>query len=285
MSKFQNWKKSIVKLNFFQLLGGDIVDIVYYREQDVLFYSKSDGKVMKLQNSEISFFSKFYKLPWIGTTFAKDSKNSRLAVQTGLKKITIFEEIFSTQPKIFLEVTPPKGNIFNFLLIQKNILFIATKDGYLYFFKIEKNQKMLISQNWIKSFISSSSVCHLGSHIAISTSNNFGKLEKLQIWKLTKNFEMVLPRVLSYRQSPLAQNSYSYINSLKLGYIRGNLVVIGCQLNGGALMVYSVTQEKIVKLTVQKKFIDGIFCKFGFFRETTWVLGSTGGLKRLIFEI
>jgi hypothetical protein len=243
---------------------------------------------MKLQNSEITEFHSYYKLPWIGTSLAKDQKKTSLLVHTQLQKLTIFFDFANRGNSSFLEISPPRGNIFNFCCTKSDTLFLATKQGYLYFYRIYEPQRKakILSTKYIKSLVSASTVCHLGSHVAVATANNFGKLEKIFLWKLTENFEFVLPRMMTFRSSPLSHAPNSYFNSLRLGYLAGNVIIIGCQLLGkNALTVYTATQAKLVPLQERQNFTKGIFQKFGFFRETTWLTDSTGLVKRIMFEI
>lgn len=187
-----------------------------------------------------------------------------------------------------ISLTIPKGNINSFYPFGEDKIMIASKEGHIYFMSYNKfsNKGTVIGHRWLRSSISSASICHKGHHLAVSTVSHFGKLEKLLIWRISDSFEFVLPKVMDFKREKYSRQEHSGIKDMRLGYISDKLIVIGLQLLGSkTLFTYTAEESKILPLTIKDEFIDGPFYSFGIFNETMWAIDPSGSLKLLVFDV
>lgn len=274
-----------------------VIDSVFFPKTKTLFYCKKSklgkSKIFKLNTvtKESEEFCSCYLTPWLGPSMKQNRLKTDLFLQVSFNKIKIFFEAESCSKSSNLEnmsISIPKGNIESFHQFGPDKLMITSREGHVFIiqYNIFTKNFAILGQKWIRALISSASICHKGEYVAISTCNNFGKLDKLYVWRLNKNYEFVLPKIMDFKVQKYSKEDHSGINDIRLGYIGDNLVIIGLQLLGDSTLFTFVAEEtKLTELTLKENFIDGPFHGFGTFKETMWVVNPSGSVKELVFDV
>lgn len=274
-----------------------MLDSIHFPNTKTLFYCKKSrlgkSKVFKLNTSTLKTeeFCSCYLPPWLSSCLKQNKLKTDLIIQVSFNKIKVLFNVETCSKSINLQslsMTIPKGNIESFHPFSEDKILITSKEGHIYFLQYNKysGKTAVLGHKWLRCMISSASICHKGQHLAVSTSDQFGKLDKLLIWRISNSFDFVLPRVVDFKTSKFSKKDHSGLNDLKLGYIADKLIVIGLQLLGDrTLFTYVAEETKMLPLTIKENFIEGPFHLFGIYKETMWVINPSGSILELVFDI
>lgn len=208
------------------------------------------GKIYKLDTSsnKSEEFCSCYLSPWLGPSLKQNKLKTDLFLQVSFNKIKILFNV-ETCSKLSdlqsLSLTIPKGNIESYHPYSENRVLVSSKEGHIYFLEYNKfsNKCVILGHKWLRTMISSTTICHKGHHLAVCTSNQYGKIDKLFIWRISDSFDFVLPKVEDFKQSKYSKQDHSGINDLRLGYIADKLIVIGLQLLGARLFLLMLLKK------------------------------------------